>query len=818
MKTILIFFALIVICVNLHAQTNNPWLFEDYHFPPEGGEKSASIEYAPNGIAFTPKGDLRVLIVCAGFGSPYDGFDCGNWGTGSTSLPVWAVDKSTFYSQNSDFTTYSYLNNNENISRFYNEMSLGALRLTADIYPTRININPAGSSDWGSLTRKVFEKMKTDNPNFDWSVYDDRENYPNYTFDNSSTQPDNIPDFVVVLFRYNSGWTTQPVSGMQNWSGSAGGYAALDGLSGFVYNGYTFHSTGGYTHCSGISSMYGLFIHELAHSIFDCSHYAHANSVVGNYFYGQIGWGMMNLGMGSFGSALGWERWYLDWIGLQSNGVNSNVTGQGDLPVNGEFILRDFITTGDVVRVKLPNGTGKNQYLWLENHKGSSIFDNRGWTNDGCSNPLPSSPRGLVAYIESIHDDKEHPFNFWDANYKTANGIKYIHAKGNYDYSFGSSSSPCNLWGNLIYDLTEVNENPISGQSRAEMIRYDLNNNNEIYINEGVNSISPKNEEHWVTKREGNMTYDFMGSAINFQVGQKLGMATNPSLINRPSYDLPTKQMSTYYLNGISVTVYSQAANGDIKVRIAYNDVTVSSNLRWTGDIVLPDITSNTNPDLNLASNYSLTINKSGTPNRHTKTALNDFINPTTFTCENGAFFKMQANSTVMLDENSTFKLKIGSTLEINDGAKFIVKNGSKLEVESGAAILIKGSGGIILKCTGSLCVNSGATLNLQDFSSCIHLIGSGALSSGCLTSLSGVITGNGSVQNHNNALTLNSLTLNSDTYYSGTTITSTNVTVQGTGTDVVYDVTSGVTINGSFDIPFGSTFEVKLSSTNCAD
>ncbi|MCA1760824.1 MAG: hypothetical protein LC658_13735, partial [Bacteroidales bacterium] len=343
---------------------------------------------------------MRILIVCAGFGNPYDSYSCGNWATGSTSLPAWISDKSTFYNQYSDFSTYSYMDNNQNISRFYHEMSKESFRLIADVYPTRVNINPSGATGWADMTRRVFDKMKTDDPNFDWSVYDDRENYPNFRFDNSNTQPDNIPDFVVVLFRYNPGWEIQPVSGMQNWPGSRGGFAALTGLGGFTYNGYSFHSSGGYTHCSGTSSMYGLFIHELAHSIFDCPHYANANSIVGEYFYGQIGWGMMNLGMGSFGCALGWERWYLDWIELKSNGINSNIIQQTDLPTNGEFILRDFISTGDVVRIKLPNPTGKYQYLWIENHQGNSIFDNRGWSNDGCGNPFPPSPRGLVAYIE----------------------------------------------------------------------------------------------------------------------------------------------------------------------------------------------------------------------------------------------------------------------------------------------------------------------------------------------------------------------------------------------------------------------------------
>jgi len=594
----------------------------------------------------------------------------------------WINDKSTFYNQYSDFTTYSSQNNNQNASRFYYEMSMQQFRLVADIYPTRVNINPTGSTDWSGLTRKVFEKMKADDPNFDWSDYDNRENYPNYDSDNSNSQPDDMPDFVVVLFRYDPDWSNQPITGMQNWAGSKGGYAAILGLSGFNYNGYTFHSTSGYTHCSATSSMFGLFIHELAHNIYDSPHYASANSIVGKYFYGQNGWGMMNLGYGPFGCALGWERWYLDWIDLTANGVSSEVNAALDLPANGEFILRDFITTGDVIRIKLNNGTGTNQYLWLENHHGESIFDNRAWTNNGCGTPFPSSPRGLVAYIESINDNK----NATNVFNSGANGIKYIHAKGNYNYSYGTSSSPCNLWGNLIYNISEGEDNPISGQNRAEYLRFDLNNNNVIYINEGTNSISPKNEQHWIARKNGSYTYDFLGHDINFEVGDKLGMSTNPILINRPLYNQSSKELSPLYLNGISVSVVQQYSNGNIKVRVQYNDIDISNDITWTGKIYLPDITGNSNVDVNVISGKTILIDRSGTANRHTK-INGEFVNPTEFSCEQNSLFKLESNANLIVDDESSFIMKPGSGLEIGNGAEFYIKLGATLDVQLGATI-----------------------------------------------------------------------------------------------------------------------------------
>ena len=103
------------------GQTNNNWFFEDSH-PIQSKSTSALSQYIPYGNAFTPNGDLRVLIICAGFGALYNDSICGDWATGSTTLPSWISDKSIFYNSYSDFSNYSYLNNKENISRFYYEM------------------------------------------------------------------------------------------------------------------------------------------------------------------------------------------------------------------------------------------------------------------------------------------------------------------------------------------------------------------------------------------------------------------------------------------------------------------------------------------------------------------------------------------------------------------------------------------------------------------------------------------------------------------------------------------------------------------------
>ena len=127
--------------------------------------------------------------------------------------------------------------------------------------------------------------------------------------------------------------------------------------------------------------------HEFSHNLFGGNEF-HTSG--GNhrgsfelmpFFSVQGGYGLM----GAYGSSLvscnGYERWRLNWkhpstpylIGardsLNLTNQNSDIS-QSDGVVT--FILRDFVTTGDAIRIKLPykdSEHASNQYIWLENHQ-----------------------------------------------------------------------------------------------------------------------------------------------------------------------------------------------------------------------------------------------------------------------------------------------------------------------------------------------------------------------------------------------------------------------------------------------------------------
>jgi hypothetical protein len=58
-----------------------------------------------NGYYFEPYGDLKVLIICVGFGPNFDKYPCGDWPNedGENDIPAQLKNKTTFYDSFDDF-------------------------------------------------------------------------------------------------------------------------------------------------------------------------------------------------------------------------------------------------------------------------------------------------------------------------------------------------------------------------------------------------------------------------------------------------------------------------------------------------------------------------------------------------------------------------------------------------------------------------------------------------------------------------------------------------------------------------------------------
>jgi hypothetical protein len=585
------------------------------------------------GNNFTPRGEFKVLIICVNYDNPNDpNPNNPNWPANS-DIPIWLEDNSVVFS---DLATFNNIPlGNKSLSRYYYEMSKHLpenerFKLYAEIIPVTIELDYwADSSEyWSGLSERAFEQLEIDNPDIVsiLSNCDNRRNNPLYLFDNTPFYQDNSVDYAIIVFRHSAGWDSSevPVYKMQNWTASHGAYADI--------RDHIFDSiiiAQGYTHPPGLNGLGKTFLHELAHNIFNAPHYGGTNGVLGSYLFTNTFWGYMPTETNEIlACANAWERWYMGYIDIKHDLTN--------VLQNGIYTLRDYMTYGDAIRIKVPYFD--DQYIWLENHQGTNIFDERmDYGSQLCGQTLPDSPTGLMIYIESIADSKSKVGLFKEG----ANGIKLLNADGNYDYRVigeGIFFSACHQTPHLKFSTIE--ENPYNGYNKTSKYLYDKNNNGEIdYWTDGNDG---PNDQEFIFWLDGNFIYGNGGVNSAFHEGDKIGIGTNPAIVNMQEYDKNNEKLDPIYLNGISIEVIDEKANGDIDVLIKFNDYNFEQDIKMCGNIILPP------ENVNLQSNKTIEIDKSGTPNRHTK-RNGKYVNPSILSTSGSSSFSLGVNSGLLI-------------------------------------------------------------------------------------------------------------------------------------------------------------------------
>lgn len=720
-----------------------------------------SDRYAPYGNHFTARGELRTLIVFVGF-KGFTEFDFGDWKAfdpGETNpnednngLPIIIDDgyspnynfhydgEGYFFRNMSDFSNSSYMDdhNYAGISKMLYQISdpndpfyFTAETFTdADGVPALVIIDPSDyvEGGWSGLNKLAVKKMQEINPGFDLSPFDQRENSPRYNFDNSQTNPDGIVDNMVFYYRYrpdvraHSPWfqlNTEIVPGMHNWRGSQGGFwtTTNSGVGNKSMGGISFPS-GVINICNGSGDTRGLFLHELAHAWFNAPHTAGANSVSGERFC------VPTCGISSTGNSVpmtqpmlnAWERWHVGFIDpVEVDGSQSEVV----------VTLRDYIKSGDVARVKIPfsDRDGQFQYLWISNHTGDNAFDRHRWEgrNPGPgSHILPNNGYGLMMMVEDIAPER----NYVNHLVSGANGFKFLNAFGNYDFDWNREVPYIlNHWNNQLYLMERSKENPVSGNHPWMRLREDVELSGSIEFDSDYNSPNfdaPRNEGHPILREDVNgmdkITYRGFG-ILNpgleshlrkpfFQEGDLLQIGENPFVLNYPKYSNNTYE--PYYLNGLSIEVLSIDAthppgHPDYRkatVKINYGHTQLEKNTRLTGNIVLPDITSGSDPDLIVGVGKILTLDLSGTNKRQTlHPESGGFVNPTVFRVdenaelrmENGSQLKVKEYSSLVMSENSSLYLEENGVVDIQETANLVVEGGN-IWLGEGSEIRIRGN------------------------------------------------------------------------------------------------------------------------------
>ncbi len=596
-----------------------------------------------------------------------------------------------------------------------------------------------------------------------------------------------------------------------------------------------------------------ILTHEIAHfylggNDFHTSGGTTANDSFYNTFIGsQWGYGLFN---GGLSTCNGYERWRLGWTGssnnaypIASNNENSDIT-----TFTGEktFTLRDFVTYGDAIRIKLPykdSENASNQFIWLENHQcgKNGKFDSFQYSTPNTCRDVDKA--GIYSYyqvgkdvIESIIYDDVYP----TGNKTEKDNLRIISAEGNYNVNFLGKYEDCLGW---------------SGGSGRPRFEYATSN--------AFNGVNPETEVWAPNYNYSTLAYSsmhsFMGSKTkdgisyydnfpwlgdgNFSAfipsesGKVIDISSNPSSINTTtcystrnsgvmSVMSTNRNTRKLYLTGLSIKMIDpEPSNTGMKaytVKIRWDDYDVKQDVNWTGDIVLKE-------QLNLLQGKLLTLEQNKTVNQIDRDPVSGFFaKPTLFTCEANSTLNMRESSKIILKEKSSLILSSGAVTNLQNLSVIEVLNGSTLVVKAGATLNLIGSTKIIVKSGGYLCIESGANINLQDLQSFI-LLEQGAIlganpaifpSSNCVSSIGK--TGNGSiiygcVIDYENDVYIQNQTISSNKYIGGKNIFVgnhvTNTTPAGdvlinNGANVIFDGQT-VTFDAGFECVGGSTYEV---------
>lgn len=445
-----------------------------------------------------------------------------------------------------------------------------------------------------------------------------------------------------------------------------------------------------------MSQVYkNISFHEFAHCLFGGNgfhtsggnHFGTANAAV---FLGlQGGYGLMGGANSSLVCVNGYERWRMGWVDTTANPKGYEITANGE---NGDlrrkdseqrFLLRDFITTGDALRILLPykDEGSENQYLWLENHQvgRNGKIDFLQYSNeDACR---PAGRPGIYAYIQ-VGKDKlqgKNPGDVYPAD--QTDNLRMLTSKGNWDMRLDAFADTlrCIAWNSAQAALSYKRANAFCGYNDLQTQLFDTSGR-AARIDVKTFCTFP-----WTIRRAGipESALPFMGDDETAFTGrQRMDMCSNPAAVNvitcyTTQYDARFAEHkkidnSHIYLSGLSVEMLP-AANGAIEIVIRWDDYHARRDARWTGPIVLKE-------QLIVDEGVRLTLDQNETPLQFDRDSVSGYFSPvTTLVCESGSSLILKKRSRLVLDRNSQLILRPGSRLILEKKSKIVEKRGGRI-------------------------------------------------------------------------------------------------------------------------------------------
>lgn len=782
---------------------------------------SQNTRYSRNGWVYFPLGEIRFFVVFADVVGDSVSDEIIGWNEGE--LPIYA-----------DSVIDTSVNGNliSEITRFYKNASFGNLSVIGDYYPHLIEFNRDSSSYYGindvvnyldNIPGEIITKNGYHLSDFDNWNYPGSRNYnivPNNT-------PDNKIDMLVVVWRRNENFRESRSGGICIGINTHFNLKNFDGVNGYsiIYH----------------NNVSEIIRHEFAHCLIGDNgyHTGGAGTSDSSTFISDIGgYSSLSSHNKNLNFCNGWDRWWLGWkhsskthfisaLSLNGTEVSTEIV-YGDSLADNEFILRDFATWGDAVRIELPHtATGvKKQYLWIENHQidSSSIeFDQE-----------RHRPKGIRFNIQIGNDDL-YSFN------SLTNYLVPLSSFGNHDYYYDTLDYPQDREFKYRYSAKTYSnmENPFTGNHPAMLPAFDYTKDDIIGAKELITIMElflddEKMLDNWPVY--GNK-YDA------FPKKSSISIASNPPSTPLLTYKTPPRGFGNslgvfsntpsdednryVWLNGLRVDVVEEYTDGSIKIRVVWDDFKVERNVRWCGPIMLSERVE-LQPSCTIFLDHGITATRPNNP-----IDLNGqkvFTDPTVFTCRDDSYFKQEAYSTVNVINNSTLVLDSGSVYEINDNAVLNIEQSGTLIVKAGATLRVKGRGYVDVKNDGYICVEEGAIINLVDDLSSINLrmgsqigLNNGVNTSmgcSCITSVNDVVSiGKGNINSDFNLnRCIQNTTYSTDEIEVGNNIEVGydvcdpqygNVNIKK-GSNVILDSDGDVLLKNGVEVELGSSLEVR--------
>jgi hypothetical protein len=501
-----------------------------------------------NGASLPTQGELRIFLVFAEV----------DFSTGSTIIePAENKQKAIWPEHRLPTDAESYFSHSfapplVGVTAYFSDMSMGTYKVLGDYYPFPITVDctqvPCGGfgADRDRVAKTVVQALQLDHqgrhpPSGSPASIRTAHEYTLNAFDlwditPATTAPagrqklkiaNGMIDALIIMWR-----NYDPVAGRLMTSGARGygvAFAALgtpleSGLTGDPNDKTDFENVGSFSAPNGGPGAIGLILAEYFHTLFGGNNW-HTGSGAGEHTF-QAPQGSFSLTAQSSSASdvvNGWDRQHLGWkhpakqhlisaLDERRSEVPTDV-GIASLRQGGTFILRDFVATGDAIRIKLPHvrwnrlGAPKNQYLWIENHRLKSEFDRNNGISPGdrldCHTPWKP---GIYAYLQVGKDAKGQDLNgddsvdavetniySWDPQHPNglASWLFPLTAEGNFDFYWRldqvkeSNPQPCQFGNDSIpFEKARSLPNPFTGGSE---VFWQIDSDRIIYANPAVN-------------------------------------------------------------------------------------------------------------------------------------------------------------------------------------------------------------------------------------------------------------------------------------------------------------------------------------------